>query len=128
MNTLGVVDAPAGGNKGHLEYIKTKSATWINRMKNGHLPSHIAWVAYRLQLWASLRYWIGTPTNDIEEAEEVHQRQDREMLNILGIVKKRDERTETSTTYFRRFWNTQPCHRATDRKTQPVATALPHPI
>jgi len=30
---------------------------------------------------------IGTMTNDIEEAEEVHKGQDREMLNILGISK-----------------------------------------
>ena len=56
-------------------------------MKNGHLPSHIAWIAYRLQLWASLRYGIGTMTNDIEEAEEVNKDHDRETLNILGIVK-----------------------------------------
>jgi hypothetical protein len=73
MKTLGVVDAPEGGNKGHLEYIKSKTATWVSRMKNGHLPSHIAWIAYRLQLWASLRYGIGTMTNDIEEAEEVNK-------------------------------------------------------
>ena len=87
MKTLGVVDAPAGGNIGHLEYIKSKTAIWVNRMKNGHLPSHIAWIAYRLQLWASIRYGIGTMTNDIEEAEEVNKVHDRETLNILGIVK-----------------------------------------
>jgi hypothetical protein len=87
MKTLGVVDAPAGGNIGHLEYIKSKTAIWVNRMKNGHLPSHIAWIAYRLQLWASLRYGIGTMTNDIEEAVEVNKDQERETLNILGIVK-----------------------------------------
>ncbi len=55
MKTLGVNDAPAGESKGHIEYIRTKTATWINRMKNGHLPSHIAWIAYKLQLWASLQ-------------------------------------------------------------------------
>jgi hypothetical protein len=87
MKTLGVVDAPAGGNIGHLEYIKSKTAIWVNRMKNGHLPSHIAWIAYRLQLWASLRYGIGTMTNDIEEAEEANKDHERETLNILGIVK-----------------------------------------
>jgi hypothetical protein len=84
MKTLGVNDAPAGESKGHIEYIRTKTANWINSMKNGHLPSHIAWIAYKLQLWASLQYGIGTMTNDIEE---VHKKQDKEMLNILGIVK-----------------------------------------
>ena len=54
MKTLGVYDSPAGGNKGHLDYIKKKTSTWINIMKNGHLPSNIAWVAYKLQLSAGL--------------------------------------------------------------------------
>ena len=65
MKTLGVNDAPAGGNVAHLEYLSNKSKVWINRMKNGHLPSHIAWMAYKLQLWASLRYGIGTMRNNI---------------------------------------------------------------
>jgi len=87
MKTLGVYDSPTGGNKGHLDYIRSKTSIWTSRMKNGHLPSHIAWLAYRLQLWASLRYGIGTMTNDIEEAEELLDQQDRSILNILGIVK-----------------------------------------
>ncbi len=52
--TLGIYDAPAGGNTGHLEHIKSKAMTWINRMTNGHLPSHVAWAAYRHQLWPGL--------------------------------------------------------------------------
>ncbi len=52
--TLEIYDAPAGGNKGHLDHIKSKATTWINRMTNGHLPSHVAWVAYRHQLWPGL--------------------------------------------------------------------------
>ena len=87
MKTLGVNDAPAGGDVAHLEYLSNKSKIWINRMKNGHLPSHIAWMAYKLQLWASLRYGIGTMTNDIEEAEGLFKEQEQGLLNILGIVK-----------------------------------------
>ena len=41
MKTLGVCNSPAGGKKEHFDNIKTNTATWINRMKNGHLPSHI---------------------------------------------------------------------------------------
>ncbi len=48
--TLGIHNAPAGGNKGHLDYIKGKATKWVNRMTNGHLPSHIVWVAYRHRL------------------------------------------------------------------------------
>jgi hypothetical protein len=87
MKTLGVNDAPAGGNVAHLEYLSNKSKVWINRMKNGHLPSHIAWMAYKLQLWAGLRYGIGTMTNDIEEAEGLFKEQEQGLLNILGIAK-----------------------------------------
>lgn len=53
--TLGIFDAPAGGNATHLEYLTEKKKVWSNRTKNRHLPSHIAWMAYKLQLWASLR-------------------------------------------------------------------------
>jgi hypothetical protein len=52
--TLGICNAPAGGNEGHLDYIKGKVTTWVNRMTNGHLPSHIVWVPYRHQLWPGL--------------------------------------------------------------------------
>ncbi len=69
--TLGIYDAPAGGNKGQLYHIESKATTWINRMTNGHLPSHIAWVAYRQQLWPGLRYGLGTMTKDIKPAAKL---------------------------------------------------------
>ena len=86
MKTLGVYDLLARGNKGHLDYIKKKTSTWINIMKNGHLPSNITWVAYKLQLWMGLRYRLGTMTNDIKEADALLQNEDQEVLNILGIT------------------------------------------
>jgi hypothetical protein len=56
-------------------------------MINGHLPHHIAWIAYRLQLWPGLRYGLGTMTNDIEEATNVNSKTDYRMLNILGVAR-----------------------------------------
>ena len=47
--TLGIYAASAGGNDGHLNYIKGKAIAWANRMSNGHLPSHMVWVAYKHQ-------------------------------------------------------------------------------
>jgi hypothetical protein len=67
--TLGIYDSPAGGNQGHLEYIHSKLTKWINRMRNGHLPSHMAWIAYKLQLWPGLWYGLGTMTNNLEAME-----------------------------------------------------------
>jgi hypothetical protein len=69
--TLGIHDSPAGGNKGHLLYIKDKAIQWVTWMENGHLPSHIAWVAYNHQLWPGLRYGLGTMANDLELAKKI---------------------------------------------------------
>jgi len=43
--TLGNHDSPARGNKEHLNYIRQKASTWTDRMTNGHLPHHMAWIA-----------------------------------------------------------------------------------
>ncbi len=69
--TLGIHNSPARGNASHLTYIKEKATQWVTRMKNGHLPNHIAWVAYKHQLWPGLRYGLGTMTNDLEAAKQL---------------------------------------------------------
>jgi hypothetical protein len=83
--TLGIYDSPSEGNEGHLESILGKASQWVNRMINGHLPSHIAWVAYKHQLWPSLRYGLGTMTNDMDIAEKLLNKTNYKTLNILGI-------------------------------------------
>ncbi len=52
--TLGIHDLLMGCNASHLDHIKTKATTRVNRMTNGHLPSHMAWAAYKHQLWPGL--------------------------------------------------------------------------
>ena len=56
------------------------------------MSNHIAWMAYKLQQWASLRYGIGTMTNDIEEAEGLFKEQEQGLLNILVKNVKRELR------------------------------------
>jgi hypothetical protein len=85
--TLGIYDSPSGGNEGHLSSIFDKATQWVSRMKNGHLPSHVAWIAYKHQLWPSLRYGLGTMTNDMEAAEKLLNKTDYRTLNILGIFR-----------------------------------------
>ncbi len=85
--TLGIHDALAGGNKEHIKYIQQKASTWTDRMTNGHLPHHMAWIAYWLQLWPGLRYGLGTMTNDIEDTTSVNSKIDYRMLNILGVAR-----------------------------------------
>ena len=85
--TLGVWDCPAGGNSKHLQILLEKMDIWLARMKKRHLPPHMAWMAYKLQLWDGLRCGIGTLTNDFEEAEEVLGNSDFEVLPLLGIAR-----------------------------------------
>jgi hypothetical protein len=59
---------------------------WTDRMTNGHFPHHMAWIAYKLQLWLGLRYGLGTMTNDIKEATSVNTKTDYRMLNILRVA------------------------------------------
>ncbi len=56
-------------------------------MLNGHLPSHVGWVAYRHQLWPGLRYGLGTMTNNIEPAAKLLDNVDYKILNVLGILR-----------------------------------------
>jgi hypothetical protein len=58
---------------------------WVNRTLNEHLPCHMAWVAYKHQLWPGVRYGIGTMTNDLEVADNLLHREDYRMLNVLGV-------------------------------------------
>ena len=85
--TLGIHDSPAGWNTDHLMYIKEKVSGWVSRMSSGHLPSHMAWVAYRHQLWPGVRYGLGTMTNDLEAADNLLYKEDYKMLNVLGVVR-----------------------------------------
>jgi hypothetical protein len=82
-----IYDSPTGGNNGHLNYIKCKATTWVNRMTNGHLPSHMVWVAYKHQLWPGLRYGLGTMTNNITPAKKLLDNVDYNTLNVLGILR-----------------------------------------
>ena len=84
--TLSVRDCPAGGDKAHLKHIKEKVNAWIDKMRNRHLTSSMGWIAYKFQLWPGMRYGIGTTTNNLEEAEEVLDKTDHRMLNVLGIA------------------------------------------
>jgi hypothetical protein len=85
--TLGIHDSSSRGNSTHLAFIKEKVNVWVSRMVNGHLPNHMAWVAYRHQLWPGVRYGLGTMTNDLEVTDNLLHKEDYRMLNILGVVR-----------------------------------------
>ncbi len=101
--TLEIHNSPAGGNEEHLKYIQQKASTWTDRMTNGRLPHHMAWIAYKLQLWPGLRYGLGTMTNDIKEATSVNTKTDYRMLNILGVARTVMKSLRTLHTTFGGF-------------------------
>jgi hypothetical protein len=85
--TLRIHDSPAGGNAAHLSSIKDIASVWVQRMQNGHLPCHIAWTAYKHQMWPGLRYGLGMMTNDIEPAKELLHAEDYKTLSVLGVLR-----------------------------------------
>ncbi len=58
---------------------------WINRMKNGHLPAKLGWIAYRFKLWAGVRYGLVVLGKPMSIAAEVLKRQNFRRLLFLGI-------------------------------------------
>ncbi len=84
--TLGIHNLPSGGNATHLASIKEKVSIWVNRMTNGHLPNHTAWIAYKQQLWPGVGYGLGTMTNNLEVADELLHDSDYRMLNVSGVL------------------------------------------
>mgnify|MGYP007004967226 FL=1 len=69
-----------------LKSIKEKVKGWVGKMKNGHLPPNLAWIAYTHKLWPSVRYSIGTMTNDVEDTDTLLDDEEYSTLNIFGVA------------------------------------------
>jgi hypothetical protein len=84
--TLVIHDSLSRGNATHLSFINKKVSTWVNRMTNGHLPNHMAWIAYKHQLWPGVRYGLGTMTSDLEVTDNLLYEEDYRTLNVVGVA------------------------------------------
>ena len=60
--------------------------TWTQRLRNGHLPSYLGWLAYKYKLWPSVRYGIGVMTNDVEDIDHLLDKRDYKTMNYLGVA------------------------------------------
>ncbi len=85
VKSLGVFTSPSGGHLDHLAYIRDRMSEWLSRMLNGHLPTLLAWMSYQHQLWARLRYGLGTLTNDLSSGQTCLEDMDFKLLSILGV-------------------------------------------
>jgi hypothetical protein len=83
--TLGVFHCPTGGHAEHLQHLRRRTLEWLGQMKNGRLPPALIWKSYRIQLWARLKYALGTLTNSLEDAGSILNDIDFQLLPLLNV-------------------------------------------
>jgi len=53
--SLGVWSAIDGNDSKHIhENVMNKTVSWLNRMRNAHLPARLGWIAYEFKLWPGI--------------------------------------------------------------------------
>lgn len=93
--TLGICTSPDGNDSHHLtkpgqakdkwKSVSTRARVWLNRLKNGRLPSKFTWVSYRLQLWSGVRYGLGTLSAPLSLFGELTDKFAYTVLPLLGV-------------------------------------------
>jgi hypothetical protein len=84
--SLRVSSAIDGNDSKHIEeHVTGKTAVWINRMRNAHLPARLGWIAYRFKLWAGIRYGLATLAIPLAEARRILRTKNFHCLSFLGI-------------------------------------------
>ncbi len=70
----------------HLNQVVVKKVgKLVNKLKNTHLPIHLAWKAYKYQLWPGARYGIPTLANRKDKVDSIMHKLEFEMLSFLGV-------------------------------------------
>jgi hypothetical protein len=83
---LGVWSSPDGNDTTQLhEVVIKKAKKWVQRLKNAHLPTHLAWKAYHYQLWPGIRYGLATLANNKAALNLLLHKLEFEMLSFLGV-------------------------------------------
>jgi hypothetical protein len=74
-----------GGHAEHLQHLRRRTFEWLAQIKNGRLPPALVWKSYRIQLWARLKYALGTLTNSLADAESILHDIDFQLLPLLNV-------------------------------------------
>ncbi len=83
---LGIWSSIDGNNKAHVEHNVTKQVEkWINRMRNGHLPAKLGWIAYHFKLWAGVRYGLAVLVTPLSILAGILKKQNLRLLSFLGV-------------------------------------------
>ena len=83
--TLGVFHSPVGGNAMHLNTLVDRIELWIRDIKNGHLSTTQAWLAYLRQLLPGIKYALGTLGNNYKTADDLFRKLEFQLLPLLGV-------------------------------------------
>jgi hypothetical protein len=83
---LGVWSFPTGDNNKHVQdNIIARYKKWVNRSKNGHLPSKLNWMSYRSTLWPGIQYGLATLSSLPNSTAGKICRLDYDALPLLGV-------------------------------------------
>jgi hypothetical protein len=83
---LGVWLSPDGSDNTHLNQVVVgKVSKWVNKIKNAHLPIHLAWKAYRHQLWSVVHYGLSTLANGKDMVDSILHKLEFKMLSSLKV-------------------------------------------
>ena len=83
--TLGVHACPSGKSIGHIRTIEDRARRWTSKLLDSKLPAKWAWVSYKLQLWSSLRYGLGTLSAPLSQLRSALPRFAFAILPRLGV-------------------------------------------
>lgn len=86
---LGVWSNPRGIVDKHIEEtILGKMTAFVNRTKNGHLPTNLVWKAYRTCLTPALKYGFGTLATPMKTTKGILTKCKFELLSYFGVNNK----------------------------------------
>ena len=88
IRMLGVRLAPDGNNKAELAYLRSIAKQWAERIRNGHLPHHLAWQSLQSSILRTLQYPLPATTFSKQDAELIMQDLLPAALNALGLSSK----------------------------------------
>ena len=90
---LGVWSNPRGTDDRHIqEVVLGKTKSFVIRIKNSHLPTHLVWKAYRSCLIPALKYGLSTLATQMECTQNLLRKWEFELISYLGV--NRHVRTE----------------------------------
>ncbi len=93
---LGIWSSIDGKDDAHVKRnVTDRVEKQIDKMRNGHLPAKLGWIANRLKLWVGVRYGLASLATSLLVAKGVLKQQNFKLLAFLGVNcnVKREQRT-----------------------------------